>query len=136
MYSKIAKANKHFKKRTHRLNEDYEFFDDEDSEGEGEELAIKETHTPVTFASFNTWRITFNSEMRAKKMKNPDYVRRQQLKLKKSGRDFFDEKVQGLSIYIMDEKVDDEDDDVVVKIFFLTKFLFRILKSLVKILKI
>lgn len=117
MYSKIARTNKHFKKRRHRLNEDYEYFDDDDSEDDTKELAQKETFTAVSFSSFNNWRITFNAEMRAKKMRNPDYVRKQQVMLKKSGKDYFDDKAQGLSIYIMDDKLDDDDDDVVVRLF-------------------
>lgn len=115
MYSKIARANKHFKKRRHKLNEDYEYFDDDDSEDDTKELAQKDTFTAVSFASFNNWRITFNAEMRARKMRDPNYVRKQQTMLKRSGKDYFDDKAQGLSIYIMDDKEDD-DDDVIVRL--------------------
>ena len=95
------------------MNEDEEY-DMDDSDSEVEELVKKETNTPVTFESFNEWRVKFNAEQKAKKMKDPAYLRKKALESKQSGRQHFSEKAADFSSYFMDEK-NEGDDDVMVR---------------------
>lgn len=108
----IARKNKHFKKRKHRLNPDLEFGD----EGvvEDEEIKMRPALVPVTKEQFDAWRIRFNHESRLKKLQDPNYAKTQATMKKKTGREIFDERSKDFNIYYMDDKDDKFDDDVEV----------------------
>lgn len=115
LYHEVARKNKHFKKRNHKLNDDQAFlYDDEDEELE-ENLMRKTEYTEVTQDRFAAWLVAFRAEMKAKQDKDPVYQRKKLILTKPSGRMIFNDRTKDFANYFDDEKNEEDDEAVDLK---------------------
>lgn len=116
LYNEIARKNKHFKKRVHKLNDEPAYLYDDDDEELEENLMKKTEYTEVTAERFANWLLAFRAEMKVKQDKDPIFQRKKLLLAKPSGRMIFNDRTKDFANYYDDEKIEDDDEDVDLKI--------------------
>lgn len=116
LYHEVARKNKHFKKRHHRLNDEPAYlYDDEDEELE-ENLMKKSEYTVVTAERFASWLVAFRAEMKAKQERDPVFMRKKMMMAKPSGRMIFNDRTKDFANYYDDEKIEEDDEVVDLKV--------------------
>jgi hypothetical protein len=112
LYNEIARKNKHFKKRVHKLNDEPAYLYDDDDEEHEDNLMKKTEYTEVTPERFASWLIAFRAEMKVKQDKDPVFQRKKMMLAKPSGRYIFSDRTKDFANYFDDEKNEDDDVDV------------------------
>lgn len=112
----MARKNKHFKKRRHKLNDEPAYLYADSEEELEENLMRKTDYTEVTADRFAAWLVSFRAEMKIKQDRDPVFQRKKMLLAKPSGRMIFNDRTKDFANYFDDEKNEDDDEVVDLKV--------------------